>query len=142
MKHYQVVAAVIEHEGQILCMQRGKTRFAYTSYKFEFPGGKIEPNETAQEALKRELMEEMNYPIEVKQSILVVYHAYPDFEITMQAFLCGVENRHFHLNEHIAYRWLEKEKLKSLDWADADVPVVEAVANMKSKSVDKERNEK
>ena len=88
MKHYNVVAAVVCHDGKYLCMQKGKTKFEYTSYKWEFPGGKIEPGETPQQALVRELMEEMEYLVEVGEELVTVNHEYPDFSITMTAFLC------------------------------------------------------
>lgn len=86
MKHYNVVAAVVCHDGKYLCMQKGKTKFEYTSYKWEFPGGKIELGETPQQALARELMEEMEYPVEVGEELVTVNHEYPDFSITMTAF--------------------------------------------------------
>ncbi len=69
MKHYNVVAAVVCHDGKYLCMQKGKTKFDYTSYKWEFPGGKIEPGETPQQALARELMEEMEYPVRSRRGV-------------------------------------------------------------------------
>ena len=69
MKHYNVVAAVVCHDGKYLCMQKGKTKFEYTSYKWEFPGGKIELGETPQQALARELMEEMEYLVEVGEEL-------------------------------------------------------------------------
>jgi 8-oxo-dGTP diphosphatase len=87
MKHYNVVAAVVCHDGKYLCMQKGKTKFEYTSYKWEFPGGKIEPGETPQQALARELMEEMEYLVEVGEELVTVNHEYPDFSITMTAFV-------------------------------------------------------
>ena len=129
MKHHNVVAAVISHDDKFLCMQKGKTKFEYTSFKFEFPGGKIEPGETPQEALKRELMEEMDYEIEVGEELITVNHTYPDFSITMTAFLCTADSPTFVMNEHVAFEWKKVEELKELDWAAADVGIVEAIVN-------------
>ena len=84
-KHYHVVAAVIEVDGKVLCMQRGVTRYPYTSHLWEFPGGKIEPGETPQQALHRELIEEMDLDVEVHERLAVVTHDYPDFTITLDA---------------------------------------------------------
>ena len=128
MKHYKVVAAVVCKEDKYLCMQKGITKFPYTTHKFEFPGGKIEPGESPQEALKRELMEEMNFPVEVGQELVTVDHTYPDFSITMTAFLCKALADTFVMNEHASYRWLAKEELSSLDWAAADIGIVEAIS--------------
>ena len=126
-KHYNVVAAVVCQDGKYLCMQKGKTKYDYTSYKWEFPGGKIEPGETPQAALARELMEEMDYPVEVGERIVTVSHEYPDFCITMTAFFCKPLSDSFRLKEHVAYEWRGKEKLAELDWAAADVDIVKAI---------------
>ena len=128
-KHYDVVAAVVCHDGKFLCMQKGKTKFEYTSYKWEFPGGKIEPGETPKAALARELMEEMDYPVEVGEWVVTVDHEYPDFSITMTAYLCKpkVEADAFRRKEHVDSKWCGKEELKSLDWAAADVDIVKAI---------------
>ena len=130
MKHYDVVAAVICHKDEFLCMQRGKTKFEYTSFKFEFPGGKIEPGETPQEALHRELLEEMDYDIQVGRKLVTVEHAYPDFCITMTAFLCMAETTDFVMNEHVAAVWKKKEELAELDWAAADVDIVRTISTI------------
>lgn len=127
MKHYEVVAAVILHDGKYLCMQKGKTKFDYTSFKFEFPGGKIEPGETPEDALKRELQEEMDYEIRVVKKIVTVNHVYHDFSITMQAFLCEGLSPTFRMKEHVAFEWKSREQLKELDWAAADVAIVRAI---------------
>ena len=127
MKHYNVVAAVVCREDRFLCMQKGKTKFDYTSFKFEFPGGKIEPGETPQEALHRELLEEMNYDVRVGKQLVTVEHTYPDFGITMTAFLCSADSAEFVMNEHVASAWKRKEELTELDWAAADVDVVKAI---------------
>ena len=126
MKHYNVVAAVVCHDGKYLCMQKGKTKFEYTSYKWEFPGGKIEPGETPQQALARELMEEMEYLVEVGEELVTVNHEYPDFSITMTAFLCTPKGdaNGFRRREHSDSKWCSQEELKGLDWAAADVGIV------------------
>lgn len=130
MKHYNVVAAVVYKEGKYLCMQKGRTKFEYTSYKWEFPGGKIEPHETPQKALAREMLEELDYSVKVGEAIIVVNHDYPDFSITMTAFQCTPCTEEIVMKEHIAYRWCSKEELYSLDWAAADIDIVNAVSKI------------
>lgn len=125
MKHYNVVAAVIEHEDKILCVQRGQTKYDYTAYKYEFPGGKIEPGETPRQALHREILEELKYDIEVGEQLITVNHQYPDFSITMTAFRCTALHSHPTLTEHISAQWLKPAEMTSLDWAEADKPIVD-----------------
>ena len=127
MKHLEVVAAVIEYDNKILCMQRNKAKFAYISYKFEFPGGKVEPGEAKHEALERELREEMAMDISIREEnqLITVEHTYPDFAITLHAYLCKVNSPHFIMREHLSYQWLPVEEMNKLDWAAADIPIVE-----------------
>lgn len=127
MKHYEVVAAVIRRDDKFLCMQKGETKFVYTSFKFEFPGGKIEPGESPEEALERELLEEMDFVIRVDRKLVTVDHVYPDFSITMQAFLCEGVSPSFKMKEHVAFEWRSRDELMGLDWADADVEIVRAI---------------
>lgn len=124
MKHYNVVAAVIDYKGKILCMQKGLTKYAYTSLKFEFPGGKIEEGESPEEALQRELMEEMDYHIHIVRPLVTVEHHYPDFEITLNAFLCSVNTPTFVMKEHKSFRWLLPKDLYKLEWAAADLKII------------------
>ena len=118
-----VVAAVIEHEGTILCMQKGVTRYDYTTSHWEFPGGKIEVGETPEQALHRELLEEMDYDVRVCEHLITVTHHYPDFSITMAAYRCVATDRDFSMREHVACRWLAPSQLLSLDWCAADLPI-------------------
>ena len=124
MKHYQVVAAVIVHDEEILGVQKGKNAYPYLSYKYEFPGGKIEPGERAEEALLREIAEELQLPISIDYKIAVIHHQYPDFMVTLTTFYCHAASRELTLTEHISATWLPKEKLKQLDWAGADQPIL------------------
>ena len=126
MKHYEVVAAVIEHDGKILCMQRDKGKYDYISYKFEFPGGKVEPGEDNHTALERELREEMDMDISISESdyLMTVNHTYPDFAITMHTSLCRLAKPEFRVKEHIDSKWMLPEKMADLDWAEADRPIV------------------
>ena len=131
-KSIEVVAAVIHWNGQILCMQRGEKKWAYVSKKWEFPGGKVETGETQQEALAREIREELHLDITVKGKIMTVHHSYPDFDLTMHAFECdtpGEDEPQLVRTEHLDHCWLrpDADAFQSLDWAAADVPIVEAL---------------
>lgn len=124
MKKIEVVAAIIYYEDKILCVQRPKNKLSYISEKFEFPGGKIEQGETHEEALRRELIEELNILTEIKSFFFTVVHEYSDFELTMHSFICEVKTKELILNEHIAQEWLSINELNKLDWAAADIPIV------------------
>ncbi|WFD09737.1 (deoxy)nucleoside triphosphate pyrophosphohydrolase [Tepidibacter hydrothermalis] len=126
MKKYEVVAAIIVYENQILCMQRPKGKYEYVSYKYEFPGGKVELGESKVEALQRELQEEMDINITVKDEdfFMTVDHTYPDFEIIMHSYICRVDNKKFVRKEHVDHKWLRADELEELDWAAADIPIV------------------
>jgi 8-oxo-dGTP diphosphatase len=129
MKKVEVVAGVVFCEDLILCVQRPKNKFNYISEKFEFPGGKIEAGETKEEALHRELFEELNLSINIKSLLLTVVHEYPDFELTMHSFMCEVKSKELILNEHIDKKWLRTSDLKVLDWAAADIPIVDKLVS-------------
>lgn len=125
MKKIEVVAAIIYFGNEILCVQRPKNKLMYISEKFEFPGGKIESEESKKEALKRELIEELNFiPTKIDDLFLTVVHEYPDFELTMHSFKCYSDTKNIQLNEHISSEWLTIKNLNKLDWAEADIPIV------------------
>lgn len=117
MKSIEVVAAVIQHRGRIFATQRG-----YGEFKdgWEFPGGKMEPNETPQQALRREIKEELDTDIEVKDLIDTIDYDYPTFHLTMHCFWCTVKSGKLELLEHEDAKWLTKEELQSVDWLPAD----------------------
>ena len=129
MKRIEVVAGVIFFQDQVLCVQRPKNKFNYISEKFEFPGGKIEEGETKEEALARELFEELNISPNIKSFYLTVVHEYPDFELTMHSFICEVETKELTLHEHIDQKWLTLKELTKLDWAAADIPIVDKLVS-------------
>ncbi len=124
MKKIEVVAGVIFWKEYILCVQRPQNKLSYISEKFEFPGGKVEKDETKEEALQRELLEELNLKVKIKSFFCTVVHEYPDFELTMHSFVCQVESKELTLYEHIDYKWLKVNQLYFLDWAAADIPIV------------------
>ena len=125
MKTINVVAAVIVAEDKIFATQRG-----YGDFKdgWEFPGGKIEPGETPEEALKREIMEELETEIIVDRAICTVEYDYPAFHLSMKCFWCQVKSGDLVLTEHEAAKWLTKEELSSVDWLPADIEVVKKIA--------------
>ncbi len=121
MKTIHVVAAVIWHENKIFATQRG-----YGEFKdgWEFPGGKVEPGETEQEALVREIREELDTVIEVGEQIARVEYDYPTFHLSMNCFWAEVVSGDLVLKEHEAARWLSKEDLYSVKWLPADLELV------------------
>ena len=123
MKKIEVVAAIIHDEKErIFATQRG-----YGDFKdgWEFPGGKMEPGESPEEALKREIMEELDTKIVVERLVQTVDFDYPKFHLTMHCFWCLVENGSLTLKEHEAARWLSKNQLDIIDWLPADKVVVD-----------------
>ena len=124
MKIVKVVAAIIIHENKIFATQRG-----YGEFKdgWEFPGGKIEPGETSQEALVREIKEELDIEIEVKDFLETVEYDYPEFHLSMDCFFCSIRSGDLVLKEHEAAKWLTVETLDSVDWLPADKGLVEGI---------------
>ena len=129
MKTLKVVAAVItasneNGEKMIFATQRG-----YGEFKdgWEFPGGKVEPGETPQAALKREIMEELETEIEVGDLIETIEYDYPTFHLSMDCFWAEIVKGDLVLREHEAARWLTKEQLESVDWLPADLGLVEKI---------------
>ena len=124
MKSIKVVAAIIEKDGKILATQRG-----YGDMKggWEFPGGKVEPGETSQQAIKREIEEELEAEINVGRLVVDVNHDYPTFHLDMDCFLCTLADSTITLLEHSAAKWLDEEHLRSVDWLPADIKFVDAI---------------
>lgn len=125
MKHVEVVASIIEHQGKTLCVQRNTSKYDYISLKYEFPGGKVEEGETNEAALVREIREELSMEIHDLKHFLTVEHSYPDFKITMHSYKCKVDNSELKLSEHVDFKWRTPNEMDDLDWAAADIPIVE-----------------
>ena len=129
-KKVVVVAAIIKHNEKILCVQRGDNKLEYISRKYEFPGGKIELGETREQTVIREIQEELKIDITPNQDYLTVEHEYPDFFLTMHSFICSCDYPTVQLTEHIDYKWLNISELKGLDWAGADIPIVDKLTRI------------
>ena len=123
-KSIRVVAAIIKKGNQVFATQRG-----YGNYKdwWEFPGGKIESGETAEQALTREIREELAADISVDDYLTTVEYDYPEFHLSMACYWCSVKDGHLTLLEHEAARWLPLRSLRQVNWLPADVLVIEEI---------------
>lgn len=129
MKQIKTVAGVIRNEkGQVLCTLRDQGKYDYVSFKWEFPGGKIEEGETLKETLTRELHEELEIDVEIGDFLYQVEHDYPDFHLSMAVFDCKLISKEMKMNVHKGIKWLNPKDMMQLDWAEADIPVAKLVA--------------
>ena len=125
MKTIKVVAAVIQADKKIFATQRG-----YGDFKggWEFPGGKIEDGETPEEALKREILEELDVKISVGELINTIEYDYPTFHLSMDCFWCELVSGEIVLKEPEPAKWLDRDSLYSVEWLPADVSLIEKVS--------------
>ena len=124
MKTIRVVAAIIIENGKVFATQRG-----YGDFKggWEFPGGKIDAGETPEEALVREIKEELDTEVEVIELLDTVEYDYPNFHLSMDCFICKIKSGNLVLKEHEAAQWLTKENLDSVDWLPADLGLIDKI---------------
>lgn len=122
-KHIQVAAALLFHEGKIFATKRGESPFAYVAHKYEFPGGKIEQGERGEDAVKRELEEELDLRVRVGGLYASHTHEYPDFIITLWLYECEMLSD-FVLKEHESYAWIAPADLNAEEWAPADADIL------------------
>jgi len=127
MKELKVVAAVIFQDGKVFATQRG-----YGPYKdgWEFPGGKVEAGERPEDALRREIHEELETDIQVGELIDTIEYDYPDFHLSMKCYVCEILSGNPHLVEHEAARWLTTDQLDSVEWLPADITLIPKIARM------------
>lgn len=127
MKTIQVVAALIVHDGRIFATQRG-----YGDWKgyWEFPGGKVEPGETPEDALTREIREELATEIRVERYVTTIEWDYPAFHLSMRCYLCSVLSGSLTLLEHEAAAWLDRDHLHDVKWLPADETIISDIEKL------------
>ena len=124
MKNIEVVAGVIfNKENKIFCAKRKD--YGELGLRWGFPGGKIERGESNKEALISELLEELSIDVEVKDYIITIFHKYKSFNLIMHAYYCNIKNGNIKLNDHVEYKWLQLNELDALEWAEADIPIID-----------------
>ena len=121
MKKIEVVAAILHRDGAYFATQRGYGEF---EGMWEFPGGKIEPGESREVALKREIQEELGVDITIENLLCTTEYNYPSFHLTMHCYICSIEAGEIVLREHKSARWLRPEELGSVEWLPADEDVI------------------
>lgn len=126
-KQIHVSCAIIQEKNRVLAVQRSEQMSL--PLKWEFPGGKIEKNETPEECLRRELKEELVLDVQVGEALKPMTYAYRTFTVILYPFICVIKTGEMVLNEHAAFVWLPPSRLTSLDWAEADRPVLDAYLN-------------
>lgn len=126
-KHIEVVGAVIIRDGLILSARRGPE--SRLPGLWEFPGGKIEPGETAREALEREIREELDCEVDVGDEVTTTTHAYDFGDVTLTTFWCELRSGTPRLTEHSEVRWMRPAELDSVEWAPADIPAVRGIVD-------------
>lgn len=132
MKQIRTVAGVIRNEkGEVLCTLRDQRKYDYVSFKWEFPGGKIEEGETFEQTLTRELHEELEIDVKINNFFYQVEHDYPDFHLSMAVYDCTLISKELKMNVHKGIKWLYPTEMMTLDWAEADIPVAKLVASGK-----------
>ena len=122
MKRIEVVAAILHNGGEYFATQRGYGEF---EGMWEFPGGKIEPGESREAALKREIQEELGIDISIGELLCTTEYDYPSFHLTMHCYLCSIETGEIELREHKSAQWLSGKALDTLEWLPADKEVIE-----------------
>lgn len=127
MKTIRVVAAIIVKDGRVFATQRG-----YGEFKdgWEFPGGKVEVGESPEEALKREILEELDTEVDVGKLLGTIEWDYPTFHLSMDCFVCSIVRGDLHLREHEAARWLSREQLDEVGWLPADIQLIPKIAKL------------
>ncbi len=125
-KHINVAGALLFEKGKILATKRGDSPYAYVAHKYEFPGGKIEEGETGEDAIKRELLEELSMQVEVNSLYATETFEYPDFSITLSIYDC-TRKSNFTLNEHESFAWIAPKDLKAEEWAPVDREIIENI---------------
>ena len=126
MKHVEVAAALIFENGKVFAARRGVSPYPYLSHKYEFPGGKIEKGERGEDAVKREVREELNLEVKVENLYSVTHFTYPDFSITLHLYECTMLSG-FELKEHEEYAFFAPAELNAEEWAPADGEVIETL---------------